>query len=162
MTTLGATIFLIVTFPLLFWCAWTDLKSMRIPNNTNIMIFGVFLVLGAFFMPLPEFGLRLVQAFVVLTIFFFLNSAGLIGGGDAKLFAAIAPYVALPDLTGYLVLLSLLTLAAVAGHRVAPLIPVLKDNIAGWESWNGRKKFPFGLPLAMSLSAYLIMIIQQG
>lgn len=161
MSSLGGLIFLILTFPVLFWCAWTDLKSMRIPNKSNLLLFGIFVVFGLFFMPLPEFGLRILQAFCVLVLFFVLNAMGLIGGGDAKLFAAIAPYVAFADLPSYMLLLAILTLAAVASHRLVQYVPALRKQVDGWESWNGKGKFPFGFPLAMSLSLYLFSVAIQ-
>jgi prepilin peptidase CpaA len=158
MTALGGLVFMVVTFPILLWCAWTDLKFMRIPNRSNLLLFAIFVVLGAFFMPLPEFGFRLLQGVVVLVFFFVLNSMGLIGGGDAKLFAAIAPYVAFADLPSYLLMLSILTLAAVAAHRFVMYIPALRKQVTGWVSWDGKGKFPFGFPLAMSLTLYLFIV----
>lgn len=161
MSSLGGLVFLIVTFPVLLWCTWTDLKSMRIPNKSNLILFGIFVILGAFFMPLSEFGWRLVQAFCVLAIFFTLNSMGLIGGGDAKLFAAIAPYVALTDIPSYLLLLAVMTIAAVAAHRFVMYVAPLRKHVDGWASWDAKGKFPFGFPLAMSLAVYLYIIASQ-
>lgn len=154
MTQVGSIIFLILTLPIVMWCAWTDLKSMRIPNMANFAIFYVFLLLGVFFMPIETFGIQLLFALGVFVFFFLLNGLGLIGGGDVKLFGAIAPYIVFSELTNYLFILSFLSIGAVIGHKLVPFIPVLGEKTKDWASWKNRK-FPFGLPLAMSLPIFL-------
>ncbi|GHA50718.1 membrane protein [Amylibacter ulvae] len=161
MSEVGLWFFLCSTFPIVIWCAWSDLKNMIIPNKANIVLFAIFVIFGAFFMPLPEFGIRILQAIGVLVLFFVLNSMGLIGGGDAKLFAAIAPYVAYRDVTIYLFLLSFLSISAVVLHRVIDRTTLKNTVFSNWKSWSEKIKFPFGLPLAGSLSAYLIYSAMQ-
>ena len=159
MTQLGYLVFLIATFPVVIYMSWSDLKFMRIPNKANILLFGIFVVLGLFFIPLPEYGIRLLQAVGVLFFFFLLNAIGLIGGGDAKLFAALSPYIWYKDVTVFLFMLSFLALAAVAVHRIIKRTPLAKTVFADWQSWSEKGKFPFGLPLATSLSAYFIYFL---
>lgn len=162
MSTMDALILLVLSFPIVIWCAWSDLKTMRIPNNANIALIAVFIVMGLILLPLPEFGIRLLQGVVVLAICFVLNALGLMGGGDAKLFAAIAPYIALADTGVYFLGLALLGLASVALHRLIRATPSLLKHVADWDSFDMRKTFPFGLPLATSLSCYLLYVATRA
>lgn len=159
MSWLAATVFLIVTFPIVIWIAWSDLKTMRIPNKANIALFLVFLILGPLLLTLPEYGFRLLQAAIVLVIAFLANMAGLMGGGDSKLFAALSPFIAIQEATAFFFILALFSLAAVALHRLIPRIKPAFRMIKDWQSFSEKKHFPFGLPLAGSLTGYLALSV---
>jgi prepilin peptidase CpaA len=77
-------------FPLLMIIAGAgDALSLRIPNWLNLMIFGSFFPLAwATGMPLETFGLHVLTGVILFIFGFALFSAGLFGGGDAKLMAA--------------------------------------------------------------------------
>jgi prepilin peptidase CpaA len=77
-------------FPLLMVIAGAgDALSLRIPNWLTLTIFAVFFPLAwATGMPLQTFGFHLLTAVVLFAVGFLLFSAGLFGGGDAKLMAA--------------------------------------------------------------------------
>jgi prepilin peptidase CpaA len=66
-----------------------DALSLRIPNWLTLAIFAAFFPLAwATGMPLAAFGLHVLTAVILLVVGFALFSAGLFGGGDAKLMAA--------------------------------------------------------------------------
>jgi len=155
---LSFLILFLATLPLLFVCCWSDLKNMTIPNRVNIALFSIFVVLGIFIFPLPEYGIRLLQALVMLAIGIFLTTAGLMGGGDSKLLAAAAPYVALGDITEFFFVMGFMALAAVAAHRILGRIPAFRKHVDDWVSWNTKSNFPFGVPIAATLSLYLASI----
>jgi prepilin peptidase CpaA len=80
----------ISVFPLLMIVAGAgDALSLRIPNWLTLTIFAAFFPLAfATGMPLAVFGFHVLTAVVLFVVGFMLFSAGLFGGGDAKLLAA--------------------------------------------------------------------------
>ena len=151
-----------VTLPLLFNACWSDLRHMTIPNRVNIALFIVFVVLGIFIFPLPEYGWRLLQAVIMLAIGIFITNAGLMGGGDSKLLAASAPFVATGHLSEFILALAFMSLFAVIAHRGLGMIPRFKSNVSEWVSWNSKGNFPFGVPIAATLSLYLLALAGFG
>lgn len=82
---------LAIVFPtLMAFSAAYDLLTMRIPNWISAALIVGFLV-GALFigMPLMEIGYHFAVGVAVLIVAFLLFIPGWIGGGDAKLAAAI-------------------------------------------------------------------------
>ena len=148
----------VATLPLLFNACWSDLRSMTIPNRVNMALFTIFVVLGIFLFPLPEYGVRLLHAVIMLLIGIFLTSAGLMGGGDSKLLTACAPFVATAHLTEFFLALAFMSLFAVAAHRGLGIIPKFKSQVSDWVSWNTKRNFPFGVPIATTLSLYLLAL----
>jgi prepilin peptidase CpaA len=155
-------ILFVATLPLLFVACWSDLRHMTIPNRVNAMIFAVFVILGLFMFPLPEYGMRLLQALIMLAIGIFMTTAGLMGGGDSKLLAAGAPFVAANDLTEFFLALAFMSLAAVAAHKILGLVPSFQKRVVDWKSWNSKGNFPFGVPISVTLSLYLLVLVRFG
>ncbi|WP_095588269.1 prepilin peptidase [Actibacterium ureilyticum] len=149
--------FLPGVIPIALWVAWSDLSAMRIPNKTVYLLVAVYAVTGLIALPLETYLWHWVHLLVVLAVGFVLNIAGLVGGGDAKFAAAMAPFIALGDLGWFLVLFSVSMLSALACHRAARAVPALRNLVPHWESWT-RKEFPMGLPLAASLVFYLALV----
>jgi prepilin peptidase CpaA len=94
----------------------------------------------------------------MLVIGFVLASLSLIGAGDAKFVAAMAPFFVQSDLRFVLVLTAACLLGAFAAHRLARALPTFRAQVADWESWT-RADFPMGLALAGILNIYLIFVI---
>lgn len=140
-----------------FWVTWSDLARMRIPNTAVLSLLAVFLVVGPFVLPLGDWGWRWAHFAVVLVIGFVLNAGGVLGGGDAKFLAAMAPFVALADMTFFAVMLATTMIASYAGHRLFRSLPAARRLAPDWQSWDAGKKFPMGVPLALSLVIYLAL-----
>jgi prepilin peptidase CpaA len=105
-----AEILVLIVLPILLATAagW-DLASFTIPNVLQGIIvagFAVFVV--AAHLTLPAIGLHLLAGFLGLGIGFGLFAFGYIGGGDAKLFAAMALWLGFHDLLPYSLAASLL------------------------------------------------------
>ena len=146
--------FLPFVLPICFYVAFTDLREMRITNQAVLALATVFLVIGLIALPLPEYGMRLVQMVVVLLIGILLNAAGVLGAGDAKFAAAAAPFIAPIDLRILVVIFSANLLAAFFTHRLAKYSG-LRRIAPEWKSWNMGWKFPMGLSLGGTLAIYL-------
>jgi prepilin peptidase CpaA len=112
-----AQILLMLVLPaLLAVAAAFDLATFTIPNLLSLAIAAAFVVFGLAVKIAPGvFALHLLAGLIALVAGFALFAFGYIGGGDAKLFAAIALWLGLHDFLAYVlassVLGGLLTLA---------------------------------------------------
>ncbi len=150
-------LFMPFVIPICIWVAYSDMARMKIPNYAVLAMVGVFVVLGLFVFPLDVFLWRLVGGLVVLAVGFLMNQLQLVGAGDAKFAAAMAPYFAPQLFAPIMILFSIALLASFAIHRVARAIPAVRNLTPTWESWT-HKKFPMGLALSMTMVAYLILV----
>lgn len=153
--------FLPFALPICIWVAWSDLKFMKIPNNSVMALTAVFLLIGLIVVPLAEYPWRLLHLVVVLVVGFALNMAGMIGAGDAKFAAAMAPFVPLGDFRLFLFLFAIVLVAAFVTHRLFRMIPAMRGLTGDWVSWTSRK-FPMGLALGGSLVIYLVFGVFHG
>ena len=154
LTQFEAWLYLPFVIPLCFYTAFTDLREMRITNQTVVALALLFVPLGLIALPFDVFLWRLAQLLVVLLVGMIFNAAGAVGAGDVKFAAAAAPFVALGDLQMVLIILAASLLAAVAAHRLARRTK-LRDLAPHWESWNRGRDFPMGLALGGTLAIYL-------
>lgn len=128
---------------------------MTIPNWVSIALVVAFLVLGVLVLPIVDVGLRLAVGFAMLVLGFFLNAARVMGGGDAKMIAASAPYVAFPDVAIVLVIFSATLLVTLVLHRIAKAIPAIRRATPNWASWEAGRNFPMGISIGLALVVYL-------
>lgn len=148
--------FLPFVAPIAIWVAWSDMATMKIPNKAVLALLVVFLVVGLIALPFPVYLWRLLHFVVVLAIGFVMSALGLLGAGDAKFAAAMAPFVALSDVTPFFYLFVPIVLAAFIIHRLARRIPAIQARFPTWESWKRKKDFPLGLALGPALAFYLL------
>ncbi|SMH53022.1 prepilin peptidase [Maritimibacter sp. HL-12] len=146
--------FLPFVVPIAIWVAWSDMARMKIPNKAVLALVAVFAVVGLLALPLEVWAWRWVHLAVVLALGFVASSAGLMGAGDAKFAAAMAPFVLRADLIIFGYLLAAVVLSGFAIHRIARAMPWVRARTPGWESWE-RKDFPMGLCLGAALVFYL-------
>ena len=90
-----------------------------------------------------------------LVVLFIANAAGLMGAGDSKFGAAMAPFFVMADYRMVMALLAGCLLAAFAAHRLMRAVPAMRAATPDWQSWT-HKKFPMGLALAGMLNFYLL------
>jgi prepilin peptidase CpaA len=152
--------FLPFVIPIAIWVSWSDMSSMKIPNKAVIATLGVFAVIGLIALPFTEYLWRWSHFAVVLIITFLLNMVRVLGAGDAKFTAAMAPFIALPDWYPFMFLLGATIIAAFIVHRVAKATAI-RQMVPDWESWT-RREFPMGMALAPSLVFYLLIAFAQG
>lgn len=156
-----ALAFLPFVLPICFYVAFTDLREMRITNQAVVALVGIFLLVGPFVMPLPEYGWRWLHLLGMLVVGIVLNAGGAMGAGDAKFIAAAAPFINPGDLPLVIKLLAAVLLAAVATHRLAKHTP-LRRLAPHWDSWSKKRDFPMGLALGTTLALYLLLGATQG
>lgn len=157
---LAALLLIIPALPIGIWVAWSDMKSMKIPNKAVLALLAGFVLAGLALvllqlLPPMAFLWALALGAVVLVAGFLGNAAGLFGAGDAKFAAAMAPFFVGADLRFVLGLFAACLLAAFASHRLAGRIPAFRAATADWQSWT-HKDFPMGLALSGTLIFYLL------
>lgn len=149
--------FLPFVIPVCLFVAWCDMKFMRIPNKTVLLLVGIYALVGLFALPFMDYAWRWVHLLVVLGIGFVVASAGLVGAGDAKFAAAMAPFIAFGDLAIVLTLFAAILLGAFVTHRTARAIPAVRRAAPDWESWTRTRDFPMGLALGATLIFYFVL-----
>lgn len=160
---LAALLMLIPALPIGIWVAWSDMKSMKIPNKAvlalgaGFVIVGLVLMLAGLLVPIAVLWALALGA-IVLVVGFIGNAAGLFGAGDAKFAAAMAPFFIGADLRFVLGLFAACLLGAFASHRIAGRIPAFRRATADWASWT-HKDFPMGLALSGTLIFYLLAAV---
>ena len=153
LTETAAWVFLAGAAPIAIWVAWSDMKFMRIPNKAVLTLAAVFLALGWIVLPLNAYLWGIGLGAIVLVITFLMSSMGLIGAGDAKYAAAMAPFFVGANPAGLFVIAAATILASFVAHRLLRATP-FRAMTPDWVSWE-HKKFPFGLPMSGTLVFYL-------
>ena len=157
LTAAEALWFLPFVLPICIWVAWSDLREMRIPNVSVLALAGVFLAVGLIALPFEVYYMRLLQLAIVLLAGFLLTSLGLVGAGDSKFAAAMAPFIAPGDYLMFLTLFAAVLIGSWITHRGAKAVPAVRRATPGWVSWDRGKLFPMGAALAGALVVYLAL-----
>ena len=139
------------------WVAWSDMRYMKIPNYAVMALGVVYLIIGPYVKPLASYGWGWALCGIVLTIGIVLNAAGVLGAGDAKFAAAMAPFFVHSDLRFDFGLFAACLLGAFAAHRLARATP-FRAVTPEWASWT-NPRFPMGLALAGMLIFYLMAVV---
>lgn len=153
---------LLAAAPVSLYVVWSDMRAMRIPNGSVLLLVVGFLLIGLLALPWKGYLAQLLHLPVVLVIGFVASSLRIVGAGDAKFAAAMAPYVARGDGLLFLYLFAAMLLGAFVGHRTARSIPALRNLAPDWESWSRRRDFPMGLALGGALVGYLVIAVLRG
>ncbi|MBN2906082.1 MAG: prepilin peptidase [Rhodobacteraceae bacterium] len=153
--------FLPFVLPIAVWVAWSDMKFMKIPNKAVLALTVVFGIVGLVALPLDLWAWRWAHLAVVLVVGFLLSTFGMIGAGDAKFAAAMAPFIALADVGRFFFLFAAVLVAAFITHRAMRRVPAVRRALPDWASWTDRD-FPMGLALAGVLAFYLVLAVLLG
>jgi prepilin peptidase CpaA len=118
-------VILLFAFPwLIILAATSDLFTMTIPNRLVLALTAAFFIAAPFsHLGLAEIGMHVATCLGMLTICFFLFTLGVMGGGDAKLAAAIALWLGFDQTLQFLFVTALaggaLTLGLLFGRQAA-------------------------------------------
>ncbi|MBN8956071.1 MAG: prepilin peptidase [Rhizobiales bacterium] len=152
-------VLILVLFPLaMAFAASSDLLTMTISNRLVLALTGSFFVLAIFAgLGWAEIGSHILAAAVVLAGAFICFARGWIGGGDAKIAAAIALWFGFDQVMPYLLYASLLGGALtllILKFRTGPLPASLSSY-----SWIQRlHDNNSGVPYGIALAAAALMI----
>ncbi len=143
----------LILFPaLMAFAASSDFVTMTISNKVSLALVAGFLVLALLTgMSAAAIASHCGAGALVLIVAFVLFSVGQIGGGDAKLVAAIALWFGFDHLLTYLINASLLggalTLLLIF-LRLTPLPPVLHGRAWAERLHEKTNRIPYGIALA--------------
>ncbi|MFZ1727400.1 MAG: prepilin peptidase [Albidovulum sp.] len=143
--------------PVCAWVAWSDLKTMKIPNKSVMVLIAIYAVVGLLVIPFEPWAWRWLNFIVVLAIGFILNAVANVGAGDAKFAAAAAPFIKAAHAPWVLPLFAAFLLGAFAAHRLLRALPFVRRMAPDWVSWT-RKDFPMGLALVGTFLTYLALM----
>ena len=125
---------------LLIVAAVIDVRTLTISNRLNLVVAGLapFYWLAAGLPLWPGIAVQVVLAIGVFILFAAMFYAGMMGGGDVKLAAALALWLSPAATVKFLVFMSLaggvLTLAVLGWHR--------------WKKRPGKPEIPYGVAIA--------------
>lgn len=150
--------FLLTLFPfLVIYAAFSDLFSMTIPNTISLILMAGFVVLAYWTgMALEDFAWHWAMFAMVLAVTFTLFAFNVIGGGDAKLAAAVALWLGWEYSLYYFILASflggLLTLLVLKARGM--ILPEWLKT----QSWAARiHRADQGIPYGISLGIAALM-----
>jgi len=159
-------VFLPFTLIIGIWVAISDMRAMKIPNRAVLGLVAVWVLVGLGMvvslsqglpgLTLTDWGIGTAIGIAVLVVLFLANMLNLMGAGDSKFGAAMAPFFLHADLRLWTGLLAASLLAAFVVHRVLRAIPAVRRATPDWASWT-HHKFPMGLALAGMLNFYLLI-----
>lgn len=144
---------LLIVFPaLMAFAACSDLLTMRISNKLVLATGAAFFVLALLAgMDIVQIGWHVAAGALVLAFTFGFFAAGWIGGGDAKLAAAIALWFGFDLILPFLLYASVfggaLTLIVLLGRNYMLPAPLMQ---VGWieRLHNQKTGIPYGIALA--------------
>lgn len=129
---------------------------MKIQNHLNLYLILVFVLLGPILLPFETYLWQLLFGLVGVFIAALLIMGSVIGGGDAKMLAAITPYIMLEDWPSFLMALVVFGLTTIIAHALMRLIPFVKPELNSWVSWQGYRKIPYGIAISGTFALYLL------
>lgn len=153
--------------PLLLYTAWSDIKTLKIPNWIPLAILVIYLITGLWGLPLDVFlwglGAGVITLIVFIVLYGVLDSMGVggIGAGDLKLLAAVIPFMFASDL---LMILIFYFIAVMAVWIVFTIAWKRKKHESSLASLNqegtryGRRTPPMGVAIAGAMIAYLVVM----
>ena len=151
--------FRLLLFPAaMAFAASSDLFTMTISNRVSlILVAGFFLLAAMTGMDLMVIATHIGAAFLVLVIAFIFFSQGWIGGGDAKLAAAVALWLGFDQLLTYFLYASLfggVLTYLVIRFRLIPLPEFLAR-----QEWACRlHRVDAGIPYGIALAAAALVV----
>lgn len=130
-----------------------DLFTMTIPNRISLVLVAAFLVMAPLAGMAPwQMAHHLGAGLLVLVVGVLLFIPGWIGGGDAKLAAAIALWVGFEYLFAYLFFVAMAGALLASAFSTFREIPLPRPVIA--EAWAVRLHSPeAGIPYGIALAA---------
>lgn len=132
LATLSQTVCLIALAGLLIAGAWQDMRTLHIGNGLSIAIAALFaawavmgLIAGSY--TLRTFGLSIACGAGLFAMGVAAFAAGILGGGDVKLLAAVGLFAGPAEILDLLLVTALvgglLGIAVLAGARIGPASP---------------------------------------
>jgi len=134
------------------YSAWSDARTLRIPNWVSLALMGAFgVAILSVGMPLEAIAWHVAAGALTLVIGFALFAFGYFGGGDAKLMAVCALWVGWQQLVFFVVAVLLV------GGVLSVFVVLLRKGLGLWPDWlvqrfeglfTPNKAVPYGIAIA--------------
>lgn len=131
--------------PACLYASWSDVFQRKISNWLCILIAVAGLAMAGVLIDLPELGSHALHLVVALVVGMLLFRFGMIGGGDAKFYAACAGWFAWSDAARLLLSVSIAGLALFLGWFTIRRImrkPIRANSDSNFD------KLPYGIAIA--------------
>lgn len=159
-TPTGALILLIPMLPIAIWAAYSDLKRLKIRNQTALAMAAVWPALGwlavptwtAWFWGFGFLAIGFVLAYLAFALLRF-------PGGDGKFAAAISPVFVGANLNDVLLIILGCMLGATLLLQLVRLIPAVRRSAEEWHAFRHWRIVPFGVALSAMVVVYLVAAI---
>ena len=146
-----------------------DLKTFTIPHLYPGLVLAL-LVPALFFidLSLPLIGWQILSGLLAFFVGFLLFAIGVMGGGDVKLFAALAIWVPLKHLIVLVMAMTFLGLFYTLGYLIFRSMKDQKNDTDNPMSFlkrirtNLRSRLPYGPAIALGFAGYLYLINAGG
>jgi len=136
--------------------AVTDVRKRKIPNWTVLASLGLFIA-WAFVHPLSWDLWALGAGVIAFAVTFGLYSAGQVGAGDSKLFAAVALFAGMGQIIPLILATAVIGgLVALAGFARAP------TRILVMLRMRGKGDFGRGVPYGVAIALGAVLVIWAG
>lgn len=145
--------FLLLFPALMAYAATSDLMTMTIPNRISLLLLGGFLLAAPFAgLDWQAFGMHLAAGALMLAVGIVLFALRVVGGGDAKLIAAVALWLGFEHLLPFLIVMAFvgggLAILLLAYRRFVPA------DLAALSKWSERLYSPrTGIPYGVAIAA---------
>jgi prepilin peptidase CpaA len=153
------TLILLTLFPILtIYAAFSDLLTMTIPNRVSLLLVAGFVPVALMAgLSAPDILLHFASGTVVLVVAFGLFAMGWIGGGDAKLAAAVALWFGVGNTVEFLLL------AAIGGGVLTVAVLMLRSVplpafALSWTWLNRLHDRKGGVPYGIALAVAAVMV----
>jgi prepilin peptidase CpaA len=130
----------------LLWAAVSDAVTRKIPNASVVAVLALFVV-WSFLNPLNHLTDALLAGVIAFIVFYALYAFGILGAGDAKLFAAVALFAGL----AYLGSFSMATVLAGGAMAVVTLASRPRRALVIF-NLRGRGDFGRGIPYGCAIA----------
>jgi prepilin peptidase CpaA len=141
---------------LLVWAALSDGRTLTIPNRLCLAVALLYLARLPVVGP-TEWAIGLGLGLCGLAVGFFAFERGMIGGGDAKLIAAVLPWAGITDAGGFLLVTALaggvLALFVLMRYRGAGLLRAITGRALISEPTGSADAALPGLPYGIAIAA---------
>jgi len=146
---------------LLAWLAMRDLRERRLPTRAVAAIAVLFpidaLLIG---MPIAEMAIHLAVGVLILLVGIALFAARMLGGGDAKLAAAILLWAGMTEFMPALTLISVIgTVVGIISFATRHLSPEAEQRgLLRWLAlFSGARGVPYGVALALGGGTAIVL-----
>lgn len=140
--------------PLLIAVILYDLRFMRLPNALALLFVLVF-VAGLPMVPsLEAVGWQVLAALLVFCAGLAANAAGVLGGGDVKILAALVLNIPVGGLLMFVFVFCVCLFFGILGLQ---LVRRALSGGTGWRALNEQERYPVGLSIGLAGLIYLVL-----